>query len=150
MATAADTGRFHHKIPGTPARKFVTRLARAADHAWSVRSPRPWLAVIASPLAMVATAETGQWWAWPVLLLCSAGWSPAEPWMWVLALEEAVVGSEWTFVGSSSLASFRAERPLVAALWIGFPAVLAGIGWWAHRRGEVPPPVRASGTASRR
>ena len=93
------------------------------------------LALFAGTTTVMATAETGQWRAWPVLLLCSAGWSPAEAWMWVLALEEAVVGSEWTFVGSSSLASFPGQRPLVAALWVGFPAVLAGVGWWSHRRG---------------
>lgn len=82
---------------------------------------------------MIATAECGLWWAWPVLLLCSRGWTRRLTWNWVLSIEEGIVGWEWALVGAASLAAFPADRAVVGALWIGFPLALAGVGWHAHR-----------------
>ena len=96
----------------------------------------PWVARVAVPLAMIATGLTGLWWSWPVLALCSLGASPGETWGWVLAIEEAIVGTEWAWLGASSLASFPANRALIALCWIAFPALLAAIGWWSHRAAE--------------
>jgi hypothetical protein len=94
----------------------------------------PWIGRIAVPLAMVAMVLTGLWWSWPVLALCALGASPGEAWGWVLAIEEAIVGTEWAWLGASSLASFPGSRALVALCWIGFAAALAVVGWSSRCR----------------
>ncbi|MDA8317923.1 MAG: hypothetical protein M0010_22560 [Actinomycetota bacterium] len=94
----------------------------------------PWIGRIAVPLAMVAMGLTGLWWTWPVLAICALAASPVEAWGWVLAIEEAVIGTEWAWIGASSFTSFPTSRGLVAFCWLAFPAALGAIGWWSHSR----------------
>lgn len=92
------------------------------------------LTVLATPLAMMAVAAIGAWWMWPVSMACAYGWSRSRRWEWVLAFEEAVVGSMWMWIGVSALRTFPTSLPLVGACWAAFPAALAVVGWWTHRR----------------
>ena len=133
MAAVAGRKQPGHRCWALPTRAGLLAILRFLRGQWAACRPRPWLAVIACPLAMIATAECGLWWAWPVLLVCSRGWTRRMIWNWVLSLEEGVVGSEWAFVGTGSLASFPADRALVGALWTGFPLALAAVGWRSHR-----------------
>lgn len=114
---------------------LTRRGARSLHGSWTDRRAMPWIGRIAVPLAGIAAALTGLWWSWPVLGLCALGASPGESWGWVLAIEEAIVGTEWAWLGASSLASFPASRMLVALCWIAFPSVLCVVGWSSRHRG---------------
>ncbi len=132
MAAVAGTKQPGHRCGAPSIRAGLLAILRFLRGQWVACRPRPWLAVIACPLAMIATAECGLWWAWPVLLVCSRGWTRRMIWNWVLSLEEGIVGSEWAFVGAASLAALPADRLLVGALWTGFPLALAAVGWRSH------------------
>ena len=113
---------------------LTRRGARSLHGSWTHRLAMPWVARIAVPLSMIAAGLTGLWWSWPLLALCALTASPGEAWGWVLAIEEAVIGTEWAWLGASSFASFPTNRGLVALCWVGFPIVLAVVGWRAHHR----------------
>lgn len=128
MATAVGLGGcLHH--PKACIHNEVYRLAHQVQVAWATRPSRPWLAVVVAPLAMTASSLSGQWWAWAFLVLATVGWSPSERWVWVLAIEEGIVGAQWAFVGAASWAAFPTQHTLVAALWVAFPAAVAATGW---------------------
>jgi hypothetical protein len=99
------------------------------------------------PLAMTAAAQLGLWWTWPILVFLAAWWSPWWRWAWVLALEEAIVSSEWVYVGTSALTEGTHEGVLVALLWIAFPLMIAIVGWWSHRRRDSGAEDEARGGA---
>lgn len=133
MATAVGLGGcLHH--PKACIHSEVACLAHQVRVAWATRPSRPWLSVLAAPLAMTAASLSGQWWAWALLIPTTVGWSPRERWVWVLAIQEGIVGAQWAYVGAASWAAFPTQHPLVALLWVAFPAALATTGWWSHRR----------------
>src|SRR5947209_5453817 len=80
-------------IPGP-----VAPTLDALREAWRSRSERLSLALVAVPLAEVATGLTGHWWAWPVLLggawACTRTWR----WTWLLSIELGAVGVMWATV----------------------------------------------------
>ena len=121
----------HLHVPAFNA--FVRRRVAHVQGSWAERRALPWIGRIAVPLAGVASGLTGLWWSWPLLGLCALAASPGEAWGWVLAIEEAVIGTEWAWLGASSFTSFPTNRGLVALCWIGFPLLLASVGWWSHR-----------------
>ena len=132
MATAGLGGILH--LPHADVRHLPAKAAHVARSVWFRRACRPWRCVVAVPLAMTAAAQLGLWWTWPILVFLAAWWSPWWRWAWVLALEEAIVSSEWVYVGISALREWPQRRPLVALAWIAFPLLLAAVGWSAHRR----------------
>jgi hypothetical protein len=101
--------------------------------AWQLRRDNYWLATVAVPLAMLATALTGLWWAWVLMLAGAAACTPGWRWAWVLTLELGVVGGQWAYTGSNALAAWPADRMLVGALWGGFALALAIAGWLSRR-----------------
>jgi hypothetical protein len=105
---------------------------------WLARRERPWLGLVAVPLAMIATGLTGFWCTWPVLLAVSWVCTPSWHWSWILTLEEAFVGVCWTLVGAAALAASPDAHLLVGALWTGFPLALAGAGLLNRRRHARP------------
>ena len=134
MVAAADTKQAGHRCRAPSIGEWCIAILWFLRGQWAACHPRPWLAVIATPLAMIATAECGLWWIWPVLIVCSRAWTRSAIWNWVLSIEEGIVGWEWAFVGAASLAAFPADRAVIGALWIGFPLALAAVGWHAHRQ----------------
>lgn len=89
------------------------------------RRERAWLALVGIPLALIAAALSGEWLACPPLLAASWWWTKSWRWSWVLALEEGAFGAQWAYTGATGLALFRAERTLVAIVWVAIPAALA-------------------------
>lgn len=133
MVAAADTKQTGHRCNALSISKWRITVPRLLRAQWAARRPRPWLAVIATPLAMIATAGCGLWWIWPVLIVCSRAWTRNMIWSWVLSIEEGLIGWEWALVGATSLAVFSSDRALVGSFWIGFPLAVAIVGWHAHR-----------------
>jgi hypothetical protein len=120
-----------------PSRLSIQReviTLRALGEAWHARRERGSLGLVGAPLAMVATGLVGDWWTWPLLLIGSWACTPLWRWSWMLALEEAFVGLQWAFVGTTMLAQFPGARLLVGALWMAFPLALAGVGVVNRRR----------------
>jgi hypothetical protein len=120
-----------HRAPAVrPLRVTDIRAAAAAwlHSEWAARSDRPWLAVVAIPLAMVATVLAGEWWTVPPLLACAWWWSPRWQWTWVVACEQAMVGALWAYLGAINLASLPSHRLAVGAVWAGFAGALAFSG----------------------
>ena len=109
------------------------RLVNAVRLTWVERRDRPWLALVAVPLAMNASGLTQLWWLWIPLLAGAAACTPAWRWSWVLGFQLGVVGTEWAYVGATSLAQWPTQRPLVGAIWAGVVLYLAG-GASLHRQ----------------
>jgi hypothetical protein len=130
MATAGLGGILH--LPHADVRHLPAKVAHVARSAWFRRACRPWRCVVAVPLAMTAAAQLGLWWTWPILVFLAAWWSPWWRWAWVLALEEAIISSEWAYVGISALREWPHQRASVEVLWIAFPLLLACVGWRAR------------------
>ncbi len=113
----------------------------------STRAERPWIALIAVPLAMTATIDAAflsdfeavpLWIAWLPLAVCAWWWAPrhAFRWSFLLALEAAVVGVQWSLLGALSLAEWPDSRALVAGIWIGAAlliAFVAALSRWRYR-----------------
>ena len=146
MAAKANIGSIPRR-PGGHGHSGVTRFARWLGDAWRKRSWHPWLSVVAVPLAMIPTALSGEWWAWPLLALCAAGWSPGQWELTPLGVEEGVIGAMWAYDGANAWDAFPDSHLLVAAIWIAFPLALALAGWWVRRRpmsGSAALPLRAA------
>jgi hypothetical protein len=108
--------------------KTLYRIALSALTPSSIaahRTERPWLALVGLPLEMIATALTGQWIAWPLLVALSWWWTPLWRWSWALTLQEGIFGAEWAYAGATALGTFHARRLMIAAPWIGVPVLLA-------------------------
>ena len=131
MATAGLGGFLH--LPHADVRHLPAKAAHVARSVRLRRVSRPWRCVVAVPLAMTATAQLGLWWTWPILVFLAAWWSPWWRWAWVLALEEAIISSEWVYVGIAALREWPQRLALVGMGWIAFPLLLSAVGWWAHR-----------------
>ncbi len=103
-ATVRGTATPEHRAPAIERVRVAIRSARAT---WIVRRERAWLGVVGVPLAMTATGLVKLWWTWPLLLVCSWTCTPSWRWSWMLALEEALVGLQWAFVGAAAPRSCR-------------------------------------------
>ena len=92
--------------------------------AWALRQERLWLGLIAVPLAEVATALSGNLWAWPLLVgsssACLRGWRH-----WVMSVELGFVGVLWTANGANLLARYPHDPVAVGVAWTAFPIALA-------------------------
>ena len=104
------------------------RIFTIARGVWSARRDRPWLALVAVPLAMNAAGLLGLWWTWVPLLLGAAACSRAWRWSWVLALQLGAIGTEWAYVGATSLAQWPSQRLFVGATWATVAFYFAGAG----------------------
>jgi len=146
MTAKANIVSSHHR-PGGQSNGGVTQFTEWLGNAWQMRSWHPWLSVVAVPLAMIATALCGMWWAWPILALCAAGWSPGQWELTPLGVEEGVIGSMWAYDGANAWVACPNAHLLVGAVWIAFPLALALVGWWFRHRpmsGSVAPALRAT------
>lgn len=138
-----------------PDLRLVTRaraVALAGTETWAERRENAWLALVAVPLAMTATALLGQWWTWPILLADSAIATRSWRWSWLLSLELAYVGATWGFLGANALALWPGMTMLVGIVWATFPAMLVvvvsrqrrqpmvGVFTWPPSRSRVPRP----------
>jgi hypothetical protein len=116
----------------------ITTIRNALTVAWSVRRERLWTALVAIPLAELATALVGMWWLWPALLgiawACTRSWR----WFWVLSLELGFVGATWAEIGVSALAHFPDDQLLVGAIWAALPLPLAAAGAMNRQRYSRP------------
>ena len=106
----------------------VQGAAGAVQLAWTQRRDRPWLAMVAVPLAMNASGLTQLWWLWIPLLLGAAACTPAWRWSWVLTFQLGAIGTEWAYVGATSLAEWPTQRAVVGATWTCVALYLAGAG----------------------
>lgn len=118
--------------------EFVHRMAAALRLPWKVRTDRPWVALVAVPLAMNATGLTEQWWLWIPLVIGSAACTPTWRWTWVLSLQLGLLGTEWAYVGAVSLAMWPMHRTFVGIIWIACVLALAAVGGFNRRYQSLP------------
>jgi hypothetical protein len=91
--------------------------------------------MITVPLAMTATSLLVLWWTWPPLLLCAWWWADRHPrWAWVMAVEAAVLGAQWAYLGVYALGSWPTHRLVIGAFWTAYPLLLALACWHGRRR----------------
>ena len=93
------------------------RAASSVHLAWTKRRDRPWLAIVAVALAMNASGLVAAWWLWVPLLLGAATCTPDWRWSWVLSFQLGIVGTEWAFVGATSLGQWPGQRLFIGASW---------------------------------
>jgi hypothetical protein len=113
--------------------------------ATAARTERPWLALVAVPLAMTASMDAFTldgspplWIAWLPLAGCAWWWAPRHEFRWtfLLALEAGGFGVQWSLLGALSLAAWPGSRGLVAGLWIGVALLVAAVSAlnrWRYR-----------------
>jgi hypothetical protein len=104
----------------------VQRVVGTVRVAWTQRRDRPWLALIAVPLAMNASGLIQLWWLWIPLVAGAVSCTPAWRWSFVLTLQLAVFGTEWAYVGATSLAQWPAQRLVVGVAWASVALYLGG------------------------
>ena len=102
--------------------------------AWQLRRDNYWLATVAVPLAMIATALLGLWWTWVLLVGVAAAFAPGWRSTWLLALELGGIGTAWASAGASALATWPTERIVVGAIWAGVALAFAIDGYFKRRR----------------
>ena len=109
------------------------RATRSVQLAWTKRRDRPWLALVAVPLAMNASGLVQLWWLWVPLLLGAASCTPEWRWSWVLSFQLGVVGTEWTFVGATWLGQWPGQRFFIGATWTLVALFLAVVAKFNRR-----------------
>ena len=126
----------------TATRRVVNSVAErrrvtAAHLSWMKRRDRPWLALVAVPLAMNASGLMQDWWLWIPLLLGAASCTPAWRWSWVLSFQLGVVGTEWAYVGSTSLGQWPGQQLPIGAAW-AFVGLLLAVAAQLNRQFQLP------------
>lgn len=128
-------------LPSTAARvQRNTSLLRCSLLGWcATRQDNLWRALVAVPLAITAAVLAGEFWlVLPLALL--AWWWGSREWglAWLVGVMEACFGVQWGYVGAYALATYPHHRALVGALWIGYAALVAGVGavnrWHYNRK----------------
>lgn len=102
------------------------------------RTPRPHLAYLGIPLAIVASALAEPILV-PALIVCGWWWAPHESgWEWIVVNGRGLMGTEWALVGINLLADFPDHRLTDGTVWVSFALV---IGWLAYIGGSRPATV---------
>jgi hypothetical protein len=111
---------------------------------WAIirRRERPWLTLVAVPLALAATMDVAVvlnggavFLSWAPLILAAWWWAPrSAPRAWLLAIEAGVLGVQWSLLGASALAAWPNSRMTTGAVWAGSAAVLAVVLFGARHR----------------
>jgi hypothetical protein len=117
----------------SPAR-IAASVARPVQTSWRARDDRAAFAFIAVPLAMIATALTGLWWAWIPLTVMACVAMPSWRLAAAMALQEGYVGAAWAYVGATWLGEYPYEQLSIALLWLAFPCAMAIAGHVARSR----------------
>jgi hypothetical protein len=129
----ATIGILHKKVGGRLAGSAVRNVALRLINEWRSRRDRQWLALVAVPLAMNASALEALWWTWVPLLLCAVACTPAWGWVWAVTLPLAAIGTQWAFVGVNALITWPESRLIVGAVWASV-ALSFAIAAKANRR----------------
>jgi len=98
--------------------QLVSDVTIRWDHAASI-------AFVDVPLAMIATALLGLWWAWiPLGVVAALAW---RGWRWsaLLAMNQGMIGWCWANVGTRWLMTYPNEMAEVGAVWTMFPLAVA-------------------------
>ncbi len=118
----------------------IGRCASALAYVTANRRSRPWLSMVAVPLALNAATLTLFWWAWFLLVPCIWWWSDRTwRWTWLVGVQASAFGTLWMWSGAEGLAESPDLRWLVAAYWIGTAGTLAACSAINRRRyGSLP------------
>ncbi len=99
----------------------------------AARRDRPYLCLVALPLAILAVTLAGSelpavLWLLVPLALLTWWWGSTEwAWTWVLGIMEACYGIQWAIIGTYCLAAFPHDRIVVGILWAAYALGVAGI-----------------------
>ncbi|MHB1777561.1 MAG: hypothetical protein ACYCU7_16460 [Acidimicrobiales bacterium] len=119
---------------GVQLRRTIGGLAERWKEVTLRRHHRPWLALVAVPLAVVAAVCTFQFWLVIPLLALSWWWAPVDwPWGWLLAVLEACFGVQWVYSGAIFLDGFPNQRIVVGTLWALYAGIIAAAGMYNRR-----------------
>lgn len=114
----------------------------------AARTARPWLALVAVPLAITASMDAMAglagsgllWLTWLPLAFAAWWWAPWRGgefrWAFLLALEAGVIGIQWSLIGAFALGGWPDSRLLVGSTWIAAAlaiAAAAGLNRLRHR-----------------
>ena len=117
--------------------QLAARLTSLGRARLAARRDRPYLALVALPLAMVAATLAFPALLVPLAFLCW-WWGPSDwPWAWLLGIVEACFGVQWAVTGAYCLAAFPRHTVLVGLLWALYALLVAGagaLGRWHGRR----------------
>lgn len=103
-------------------------VLRGVHRIWTARRDHALMAFVGIPLAMIATALLGLWWAWFPLLAGAAISMPSWRWALLLTMQLGFIGSEWAVAGTSYLGEFPNDTSLIEVVWVAFPVALATVG----------------------
>lgn len=99
------------------------------------RHDRPWLSLVAVPLAMTGATVSLQLWFLPALILLAWWYAPTDSVIvTLLAVLEACFGVQWAIIGATCLAAFPAHVYLVGALWAAYAGVVVVLGGINRRK----------------
>jgi hypothetical protein len=99
----------------------------------AARRDRPYLSLVALPLAILATTLEGSvspalLWLLVPLVTFTWYWGSTEwSWTWVLGVMEAAYGVQWGVIGTYCLAAFPHDRIVVGILWAAYAGGVAGV-----------------------
>ena len=106
----------------------------------AARRDRPYLCLVALPLAILAVTLAGSespavlWLLIPLAILTWYWGSTEWPWTWVLGVMEGCYGIQWAVIGTYCLADFPHERIVVGVLWAAYALSVAGIARLNRRK----------------
>lgn len=122
---------------------FATRIGRWIDACRVYvdgRRSRPWLAMVAVPLAMNITTLALLVWTWPVLIICIWWWADRSwRWRWIVGVEAAAFGTMWTTSFVYALAGNPGSRLIVGAIWIALASTLAAVSAYNRQQNGSSP-----------
>ena len=130
--------RWRERVALSDAAIAVGRWISTAVYVIESRRARPWLAMVAVPLASNAALMALLWWTSPPLIVCVWWWADRS-WTrtWLLPIEYSCVGTAWCLAGSSALAVFTSDTILVGAIWAASALVLALVALSTRRFEEA-------------
>ena len=106
----------------------------------AARRDRPYLCLVALPLAILAVTLAGSehpavLWLLVPLAALTWWWGSTEwPWTWLLGVMEACYGVQWGVIGTYCLAAFPHARILVGVLWAAYALGVAGVAHLNRKR----------------
>jgi len=103
-------------------------------HVTAQRTTRQLTASVSIPLAMTAAMLEYLWWTWLPLIICAWWWADRTyRWTWIVTIEAGAIGAQWAYLGTFALAAWPTNKLLVAAIWVGYAALLAAASLVARR-----------------
>ena len=95
------------------------------------RTPRPHLAYLGVPLAIIASMLADPILA-PALIVCGWWWAPRDwGWEWLVVAGRGLMGIEWALIGVNLLAAYPGARLASGIVWANLAVFIGWLGYWS-------------------